>query len=283
MTLTSLQDEPGEKARVILWFVMRSRSTAFTRAVSQITGIEVVFEPYYAAYAYGPERELLGFCDLVPEENEITYRWVKRLLERKRHSKAPVFVKDCASALPPHRYNELPHGYRHVFLIREPLEVCTSLTRYLRNHHDKARVFALNNLDDLVGYRRMYDLYDFLSDACSQSPLVIESAHLSRDPEATLRRFCQHVGLPYTQDMLSWNADKSFPSSWWVSQSDQMLNRDTDTYSNALGSRKFEMKCSGEFPEFQDLPDRYKRAVDVMRPYYQLLSERTKSPQLLSA
>lgn len=272
---TRRQDGPAEQTRVILWFVMRSRSTAFTRAISQINSIEIIFEPYYAAYAYGPERELAGISDLVPEETEITYRWVKRLLERRRQSEAPVFVKDCTSALPRGRYNELPDGYQHAFLIREPLEICISLARYLRNHHDKARVFAMNDLDDLVGYRRMYDLYSFVADTRSQPPLVIQSSNLSRHPEAVLRRFCHHVGLPYTQRMLSWSKADGFPSNWWVSESDQLLNRYTDTYSNALGSRAFQARSPGDFPQFADLPDSYKRAIDHMRPYYQFLSERS--------
>jgi hypothetical protein len=82
----------------------------------------------------------------------------------------------------------------NIILIRHPARVVASYSAKRENPH----------ADDL-GAARLREINDFLQ-ACGQSPPVLDSADIRADPRGMLEALCDHIGLPWTPNMLSWEA-----------------------------------------------------------------------------
>jgi len=252
-------------SKVILWFVMRSRSTVFTRCLSNLSNLDVFFEPYYSAAAYGPERVFQGFCRQVPEESDLSFEKVRGMLEQA--SRRSIFVKDCASGMPPERYVSLPQNYKHAFLIRDPLKVVRSIYSILSNSPKKRKAFEANQLAELIGYRQMALLFREIASRDNKLPLIIESRKLVKKPNSVLKEFCRYADLPYVGSMHKFSSETEFPKDWWVSRSDQLLNSGTNTYGNAIRSVRLKEHRRQAQSEVM-LPRPYLRVVEVLQPYY---------------
>ena len=83
---------------------------------------------------------------------------------------------------------------QHAFLIRRPEEIATSflaLEGDLRIHE--------------TGVEALHEMYTAVRDA-GGGPVVVDSDDLVRRPEATMRSYCEAVGLPFAPDSLSWES-----------------------------------------------------------------------------
>lgn len=81
---------------------------------------------------------------------------------------------------------------RHSFLIRRPEEIAASflaLEGDLRIHES--------------GIRALYDLFETVRGVGGQA-IVVDSDDLVMDPEATMRAYCDAVGLPFRAEALRW-------------------------------------------------------------------------------
>nr|XP_054773073.1 uncharacterized protein LOC129281156 [Lytechinus pictus] len=154
MTSTKASRKTSQ-VRVILWTFPRTRSTALTKCLSQIEGVEIWFEPYcfcsMAATEYrrvhgrelptsyrGNETmfaeaaRLVSKVALMPpgvlDPERLAYEGVKERLERSMSRY--VIVKDMAFALSDEKYRRfLPDGFAHAFLIRDPIAAIASYRR----------------------------------------------------------------------------------------------------------------------------------------------------------
>ncbi|HUC57319.1 MAG TPA: sulfotransferase family protein, partial [Streptosporangiaceae bacterium] len=77
-------------------------------------------------------------------------------------------------------------------LIREPGEVIAS-------HYALNRELRLED----VGFTRLRELWEAIV-AAGQAPVVLDSASLVERPEATVRAYCEHMGLPFLPETLTW-------------------------------------------------------------------------------
>lgn len=57
-----------------------------------------------------------------------------------------------------------------------------------------------------VGMTELRRLYEFLCTKLDQPPLLIDSDDLIRNPEAYIKRYCEEVGVPFTDDIMQWKA-----------------------------------------------------------------------------
>ncbi len=57
---------------------------------------------------------------------------------------------------------------------------------------------------DLVNYNHTYEILKFIQKQYYNEPLIILSEDLYQNPEKTIEKFCNHVGLPYKQEALRW-------------------------------------------------------------------------------
>ncbi|MFF3501540.1 sulfotransferase family protein [Streptomyces sp. NPDC003247] len=227
-----------------LWSAPRSRSTAFLRMMAERGDRTVLHEPF---------SQLLDFGTTEVAGREVHSESALIAAIREESEKGAVFFKDTTDFW----YGELLadtaflRDATHTFILRHPAEAIAS--------H-----FALNpNLQrDEIGFARLAEIYDAVHTATGTDPVVIDSADLVTAPAATVRAYCDAVGLPFVPEAVSW--DPRMLPDW------QRTSRWHEHTGRTTG--------------FTDLATRYEHTVDnhpllaeYLRfhlPYYQRLYER---------
>ncbi len=220
--------------QVLLWSPMQSSSNAIADAIARERQARLIRDPYYSAYAYGPDRRLRCFADATNTLPYATYEQIKASLEQAKSNGKDLIVKDRASAIPAARYHALPNGYRHCFLVRNPIDVCLSLARWLLANPRRAWAISQHRLDDIIGFRRLHTLYQHVASLTGESPLVLDAVDFRQDVDPSYSALADPAGRP------------SSPTS-----------------------RRATITAGASSVDVADLPDRYKRSIDAMMPYYQ--------------
>lgn len=171
-----------------LWSAARSRSTAFFRSMLERPDLAALHEPLEGLVYIGPIQ--VGSHRFESAESLVAW-----LLDETTES---VFMKetcagpvvDLACANP--RFLAEAH---HAFLIRRPEEIAASF-------------FALEGDMRIydTGIEALHEVYVAVRESCGHRPVVIDSDDLVARPEATMRTYCDAVGLPFIADALSWEA-----------------------------------------------------------------------------
>lgn len=140
-----------------------------------------------------------------------------------------VFVKDMAYGMfGKDAIQYIPSGFRHSFLIRNPDLVFPGLHKMYYNHFkainrllpeekDEAS-FDVRNHNELGShadyFKTMRDLWSYIRKEVDPKAVILDSTDLLADPCRVLPRWCEAVGLPFDESMLSWNPDVKEMASW---------------------------------------------------------------------
>jgi hypothetical protein len=167
-----------------LWSAPRCRSTAFERTMIERGDFTVLHEPFshvadfgsatVGGYTVHSERELIATLAALPGR---------------------VFFKDTTDFHYPELVadRDFLRRARHAFLIRDPAEAIAS----------HQRLNPQLSLDE-VGFARLYEIFEAVSRATGEPPLVIDSADLVAHPYEVVSAYCAHVGIDFLQDALTW-------------------------------------------------------------------------------
>ena len=178
--------------RLAMWSGPRNISTALMRSWENRSDTIVVDEPLYAHYLAVTGLDHPG-RDEVIRAGETDWRAVVETLVGPVDTDVRVFYqKHMAHHLLPDMDRAWTHQLDNVLLIREPGEVVASYT--------KARTDV--TADD-IGLPQQVRLHDELA-AAGATPIVIDAADLLGNPKGYLRALCDHLGLTFTERMLSW-------------------------------------------------------------------------------
>ncbi|XP_071942502.1 uncharacterized protein [Antedon mediterranea] len=259
-----------EQNRVMLWTVPRSISTAFERCMGGLNNVELIHEPYVTAYYFGPEKRY-QHAPFIPTDEEYTYSGVQKKLESKYENRDSIFCKDMAYALDD-KYETLPIGYKHTFLIRDPTKAHTSMYKLC------TKPWLLNySLIDLVmpqgyAFKQLWDLYEHVTDVLKQDTIVIDADDLLRYPEQVIRRYCIATGLQFNDGMLEWKSNVDITQNW--SSSLKLLNY-VGVYESAMKSNSFFQDSARQEKkkdiDVSSLPEDIKKAIEVSQPFYDKL------------
>lgn len=177
---------------ICLWSGPRNVSTALMYSFAQRADTKVVDEPLYGHYlrVSGAQHPLR--TEVLAAVNTDGNAVMRQLLnEPADESITVLFMKQMA-----HHLVDLDQSFmqqtHNIFLIRDPKEMLPSLTIQLPD----AR------LDD-TGLATQWQLFERLVES-GQDPAVLDSRELLLDPAGVLGRLCQHLGINYTSDMLTW-------------------------------------------------------------------------------
>ena len=197
----------SDQVRVILWATPRTRSSVLLKSLSNIPQSQMIFEIYSSAYFYGPDKltseptasDLDGNGLLAGQGSGFkssicSFEWAKRRLEADYRGKRIIISKEMAPWLDT-RYDVLPKGYRHVFLIRNPYKMFPSLKKL------KQEILELNNgikisMDELIldqlppgemppglTYKEISDLWQHIKENnLDPDPIIIDSDELLKNP-----------------------------------------------------------------------------------------------------
>lgn len=208
--------------RIAMWSGPRNLSTAMMYSFGARADMAVVDEPFYAAYlaATGlkhPMRE-----QILASQPTDPGSVVASLLGPVPGGKPHFYQKHMCQHMVP----GMPRGWMaevtNVFLIRHPARVIESF----------AKKFGNPTLGD-IGFSQQTALYDHAKHL-GQTPLVIDSADIRRDPEGMLRALCDGLRLDWDPAMLSWPAGGHPDDGVWAAHWYAAVHRST-TFAGAEG------------------------------------------------
>jgi hypothetical protein len=229
------------------WAVPRSASTAFERMVTQRGDLEVVSEPFARAYYDGPDARSHRFDATDPEA---TFAAVRAAV-LGRAARAGCFVKDMAYQVLPALDDALARAGPHTVLVRDPSESLPSLARRWPDFTEEE-----------AGFRAATALVERLDDL-GATVVVIDSDDLRRRPAATVRTWCEAVGLPFVERALRW--EPGMRDDW---------QRWAEWHAETASSRGFVAPS----PEPAEVPAGLRPAVEAALPHYHALRHRRLRP-----
>ncbi|XP_054771771.2 uncharacterized protein LOC129279694 [Lytechinus pictus] len=269
-------DEEHQHMRIFLWHVPRTISTALTKCLSFIDGMEVWFECFTYCHM-AKEQYILFTGEDLPMEYEgneetmkqaastlgsvvggkveadrIMYGNIKTKMESST-SKYQLVKEGVVSLSDDKVWQYLPKGFKHVFLIRDPHTVFSSYRKALYNHlvsvglrkGDAAdeREFDLKKDDILVRnsneyFSMMHSIWKSVRDSTDPDPIVINTDDLLANPVEVLQKFCHLTGLPYSDSLLHWDSAPDITKTWKVA-SDDTVEKAVHLYGTAVTSSQF--------------------------------------------
>ncbi|XP_071952487.1 uncharacterized protein [Antedon mediterranea] len=278
------------QVRVMLWMVPRSLAMPVVRSMSKLDNVEIINEPFACAASLGPERSstwndeainildksMASVADAGQDHKKYTFSWVKEsLLEAPHEGKDVVFVKDTSVSLVG-KLDCAPKGYRHTFIIRHPNKVYKSwkalLVKLLTEDVAKMGMDAMLKLSGAEGYgfEEHYKLYEHVkSMGLDSEPVIIDADDLQTNPEATLRKYCEAIGVKFSDSMMSWEADQCAADDWSMSQLQLAGHKMVGTYKEAFDSVGFKKSDNMDPPPRSELSDDLLTCIDHAMPFYE--------------
>ena len=170
---------------MMLWSPPRCRSTAFLRMMSARGDVEVVHEPFSHVTDFGSADVDGVHCT---DEKAV----IAAL--RKLSARTGVFVKDTTDFHYPGLLadTDFLRNTIHSVIIRHPREAIAS-------HHRLNPALTCEE----IGFERVREIYQAAADTGAE-PIVVDSDDLVDRPEATVRAFCDAVGIEFVADALTW-------------------------------------------------------------------------------
>ena len=187
---------------IALWAHPRSMSTAIERIMRERNDLCCVHEPfiYYYYIALG-KKELPHFEH--EQDKPSRFEEIFADLIDKAQS-APVFFKDMGYYMVPELFNHqhLARRLRHLILIRDPRK---SILSYFKLDPDI--------LLEEIGLEAQWRLYQWLSENCERTPMIIEAETVQQDPVAAMTRVWNYLDLEVKPEAFQWN-ENSTPEDW---------------------------------------------------------------------
>ncbi|XP_038078713.1 branched-chain-amino-acid aminotransferase-like protein 2 [Patiria miniata] len=254
--------------RLALWSTTRCLSTAMVMSFGNYGNVEVFNELYAGAATFGPESTI-HLPVPFPVDDEMTYDDVKTLLEADYPTTDLVFVKDHAAAVTG-RYDKLPTGYTHAFIIRNPEKTVSSNMRLSERTGITTDQFVQISTTGVQGsgFGDLVKLAEHLESWLGKPPVILDADDLQRDPEKMLRAFCKALDLPFRESLLKWEPITEIP--WNNSKAMLTLHRANGAYENALNSSGW-IVTDPKPVDLSGLPQVLRELVDEARPFYETL------------
>jgi hypothetical protein len=212
---------------ICLWSGPRNVSTALKYSFAQRDDVTVIDEPLYGHYLRASGADHPGRDEILNAMNCDGDAVMRELLDRQANNPSPrLFIKHMA--------------------IRNPREMLPSLTIQL------PRAVLAD-----TGLQQQWKLFADLRDS-GQSPAILDSRELLLDPPGVIRRLCDHIGLPFTESMLQWEAGPREEDGVWAPHWYDAVHKST-------GFAPYEAKS--------DFPERLQPLLDECQPWYDKLFE----------
>lgn len=236
-------------SRIAMWSGPRNISTAMMRSWENRVDTTVTDEPFYACY-------LSKTGILHPMQDEIlasqSSDWRTVITQKLQSPLVTGASIHYQKHMTQHMVGEIDFDWfkslKHAFLIRHPAQVVASYGV------KRDTVTA-----DDVGFELQNKIYQMAIDAGFKDIPVIDSMDVLKNPQATLKKLCAALSVPFDPAMLCWpqgprNSDGAWAPHW---------------YQNVERSTKF-----GEYVEKEfELNSAQQKVVDQCLPYYQAMYE----------
>jgi hypothetical protein len=199
--------------RIQVWSGPRNVSTALMYSFAQRSDTRVVDEPLYGHYLRVSGAPHPGADEVTAAMRTDAGQVISEVILGPC-DRPVLFMKQMA-----HHLVELDRRFLaetvNVLLIRDPVQMLPSL----------ARTLASPNLRD-TGLALQSELYQELR-ALGQEPPVVDAKQILLNPRRVLSLLCERLGLPFAEEMLSWQAGPRPEDGIWAKHWYQAVHKST--------------------------------------------------------
>lgn len=196
---------------IAMWSGPRNISTAMLRSWGARADTHVTDEPLYAHYLAVTGLDHPGRDEILAAQPNDWREVAAWLTGPVPEGKAIWYQKHMTHHMIPEVGRDWLAGLSHAFLIREPGAVILSYSRVRPD-------FTAED----VGFPQQAEIFERVRETTGRVPPVVDALDVLTDPERTLRRLCEAVGVPYDPAMLSWEpgprpTDGVWAPHWYAS------------------------------------------------------------------
>ena len=169
----------------------------------------------------------------------------KKQLEGDFPGKRLVFVKDFGASIVSEfetRHDKIPMGFRHTFLIRNPRKVMMSLGKVFIKQLQEGRAYNQKLfLENIRPFQHLNDMWKHVkSQGWESNPVIIDADEMLENPKEILETYCKKVGIPFTDDLLTWEAgDDVMTNKWMVPKQTILTFRAAGFHESTFASTGF--------------------------------------------
>ena len=197
------QDRPP--IRIAMWSGPRNISTAMMRSFGSRPDTAVTDEPLYSHYLRVTGIRHPGRDDVLANHESDWRKVAATLTGPVPDGRRVWYQKHMAHHLLPIIERDWLDGLTHAFLIREPREMLTSLTK----------TYPDAGLAD-TGLVQQCEIFDRVADRLGHSPAVVLASDVLKDPARMLARLCPLLGIEFLPQMLSWQPGRRATDGIWA-------------------------------------------------------------------
>lgn len=188
-----------------MWSGPRNISTAMMRAWGSRHDTYVCDEPLYAHYLAHTNVDHPGRDEVIASQSTDWRDVVEWLTGDVPQGKSIFYQKHMAHHLLPDVGREWLSRVTNVFLIREPREMLASLLRVTPNA----------GLED-TGLPQQWEMFTRLEEETGRPCPVVDARDVLEDPRGALAALCHAVGVPFLNEMLSWEPGRRDTDGVWA-------------------------------------------------------------------
>ncbi|XP_072025507.1 uncharacterized protein [Amphiura filiformis] len=304
-----------EPLKVFIWSTGRSLSNAFLKCMTYVPDTIAWHEPYskigkfsdvVASSAIVPDAESRPVRNLVKnlggasavakiesgyDASDKDYDWLKEQLESDLpDGKTMLFVKDNGAIIGRLAlHDKIPKGFRHTFLIRNPkISIMSRAKMYLKTLQTKSVNLDGQNTPFFQKNEYLNALWKYVkSEGLESRPVIIDVDDLLENPKEILEAYCKEIGIPFTEDLLTWPAgDEVMTKLWMVPKQSILIFRILGFGDKAFAHTEFKklpvpaFDGSSKDDEFMNMIKQFpstlpismedvKEVIDSEMPYYE--------------
>ena len=176
-----------------MWSGPRNISTAMMRAWENRLDTFVVDEPFYAHYLSKNRVEHPGREEVLLNGEIDSYKVSQGLVKDISNSHKIYYQKHMTHHLLDSVNRDWMKDVINCFLIRNPKDMIIS---YSKIHSDITR--------DLLGIEQQKEIFDYVQNFTGEVPPVIDAKDVLLDPRGVLTKFCNRIGIDFSEKMLNW-------------------------------------------------------------------------------
>ncbi len=231
--------------RINLWCGPRNVSTALMYAFAQRSDTRVLDEPLYAHYLSVSDAEHPGKQEVIDAMISDGARVIQEVILGP--CDRPLLVMKQMA----HHLVAIDRGFLaktvNVLLIRDPQQMLPSLAQNLTTPILRDTGLAMQS-----------ELYQQLI-SLGQQPAVLDAKQVLLNPHSMLSQLCEHLAIPFTENMLHWPAGPRPEDGVWAKY----------WYDNVHKSTGFEPYREKNTP----FPERLLPLLAECKPHYDLLAQ----------
>jgi hypothetical protein len=191
--------------RLAMWSGPRNISTALMRSWGNRTDTFVSDEPLYAHYLQKTRVRHPGAEEVMANHETDWRKVVAAITGPIPEGKTIWYQKHMAHHLLPEIDRKWLNRVVHCFLIRNPSEMLTSLTKNVPEP----------GLAD-TGLPQQLELFAYVRHCLGRIPPILDARDVLENPRRALTMLCEAVGVAFSESMLSWAPGRRSSDGIWA-------------------------------------------------------------------